>query len=146
MDLARSLPAHLRPPTTLGLQPLTLHFFPHLAPWKPKSWRQSDGRGKQDLFRWDRLPLLPWQLEYCALDGWAGRAVHDALVSLRDGACGAIAVGAGVASVPAPDATAAALGSALETGGEGEVTTEIYEASRHAAIASLTDGMARLEY
>jgi len=66
-------------PKKMGLAGLTLFFYPEIKDWKPKQWKGY--RQKQQLFMWDCKPLEQWQIEYCAKDGWGGRAVFDAISS-----------------------------------------------------------------
>jgi hypothetical protein len=66
-------------PQKMGLAGLALYFYPDVPDWKPKKWKGY--QQKQQLFMWDQNPLQQWQIEYCAKDGWGGRAVYDALAS-----------------------------------------------------------------
>jgi hypothetical protein len=73
--IKRDWPAEL-PLDKLGLEGQALHFYPRARPWKPRNFYGH--RQKQQLFMWRQRPLRQWQLDYCAMDGWSGRAIFDA--------------------------------------------------------------------
>ena len=62
-----------------GLQSMIELFYPRIQKWKPKDFYRGGFQSKQSLFKWHNQPLTAWQLHYCAMDGWAGRAIFDAL-------------------------------------------------------------------
>jgi len=86
-DLVRDLPEVPRP-ASLGLERLTQFVLPHVKTWKPKDWRAAPGKpSKERLYQWRIEPLEPWQIEYCAMDAWAGRAVYDRFLEMSPRLC-----------------------------------------------------------